>query len=561
MLIFKKFKYIFLLSIVLIILFSGCNNSHQLNGLNKIEKENKMEETEDKFKKSKLYKVLVDDKIGYIDKSGEIVLEPQFEKGSSFSEGMAAIFDQHKGWGYIDTKGNYVIEPKFEMAYPFSEGLALVSKGLKMGYINKSGNFVIPPKLDFNIFPGIFKDGIAPVEKNGKWGYIDKAGKYVIEPKFDLAFNFSEGFAPVEKNGLWGYINKSGDFVINPKYDQAFQFDGGIAMVFINNNMCYIDKKGKLVWDPEDVNHSKKAMEESERIREISAINFLDKSFQEVKHILGKPDDHGYSGWYGEINYLYYEKDDIFLMSPYYGTPIQGDEMVTAIELGEGSEVLNARVGMTFKEIERVLGPPDDGPYECIKEGNYILGYSLKDVTGFSSGEQIDLSFYAIDPYKPTYKAFIKLIHHDKEDNIGKRDEFEYLTYENTRFGYSIDYPSYFIKGEEPVNNDGLIFTSPDSSAKLTVYGSNNVFFWTIEQAYENVLKEVKNPSYHVLRESWFVVSWAENGKIYYRQTFLGEGSENTFIFEYPKAEAEYYDSMVSHIQASFISRGTEWSH
>lgn len=510
--------------------------------------------------------VKVSNKVGFINKKGDFVIQPSFHEYTTsfsrgyFSEGLAAVFDG-KSWGYINKTGEYVIKPEFEMAFPFSEGLAKVSKGLMFGYIDQSGELVIPPDFDFNIFPSSFEDGIAPVEKNGKWGYINKEGNFIIEPQFEEVFSFSEKLAPAKSSGMWGFIDKTGEFVIPPKFDYAFPFENGLALVEIDGIWgCYIDKNGNLVWSPEEVMPPEK--DEAGQIpKDDLIISLLKKNFSEVKQQLGEPDNEGYCGCYGEINYFHYEKEGLFIMSPYYGTPIQGDEIVTAIELREGNEVLNARVGMTFKEIEIVLGPPDDGPYECIEEGNYVLGYSIEDVTGFYSGEQINLSFYAIDPYNPTYKAFIKLIYNNRKEEIEKSDDFEYLPYENTRFGYSIDYPSYFIKGEVPANNDGLIFTSPDSSAKLTVYGSNNVFFWTIEQAYEIVLKEVKNPSYHVLKESFFVVSWVENEKIYYRQTFLGEGSKNTFIFEYPKAEAEYYDSMVSHIQASFISGGTDWSH
>ena len=45
-----------------------------------------------------------DGKVGYIDKSGAYVIEPQYEKAKSFSDGRAAV-EQDEMWGFIDTTG------------------------------------------------------------------------------------------------------------------------------------------------------------------------------------------------------------------------------------------------------------------------------------------------------------------------------------------------------------------------------------------------------------------------------------------------------------------------
>lgn len=64
----------------------------------------------------------------YIDKTGEIVLRPNFFRAESFSEGLAVVCNENSGnYGYIDKTGNLVIPTKFGFADSFSEGLALVS--------------------------------------------------------------------------------------------------------------------------------------------------------------------------------------------------------------------------------------------------------------------------------------------------------------------------------------------------------------------------------------------------------------------------------------------------
>jgi len=62
---------------------------------------------------------------GYIDKSGNYVIQPNFSRAHSFSDGLAAVAIGNK-WGLIDKSGKFVVQPKYDLVYPFSEGLAAV---------------------------------------------------------------------------------------------------------------------------------------------------------------------------------------------------------------------------------------------------------------------------------------------------------------------------------------------------------------------------------------------------------------------------------------------------
>ena len=66
-------------------------------------------------------------KYGFIDKSGKMVIEPQFDGASDFSEGLAQVEKDGK-WGFIDKSGKVVIEPQFDWVSDFSEGLAKVRR-------------------------------------------------------------------------------------------------------------------------------------------------------------------------------------------------------------------------------------------------------------------------------------------------------------------------------------------------------------------------------------------------------------------------------------------------
>ena len=51
----------------------------------------------------------------------------------------------------------------------------------------------------------------------------------------------------------------------------------------------------------------------------------------------------------------------------------------------------------------------------------------------------------------------------------------EFKTYENSRYNFSVDYPSNWELGEVPINNDGMYFTSPRKDITCRAYGFQNV--------------------------------------------------------------------------------------
>lgn len=191
--------------------------------------------------------VKIDGKWGYISQSGKIVIEPRFESAYSFSEGLAKVAIDYN-YGFIDTTGRIVVEPKFDYASDFSEGLASVGIDSNYGYIDKTGQMIIKSQYRYS---GEFSQGLAYVEIDAKYGYIDTTGRIVIEPQFDYAKKFSEGLATVEVDDKYGYIDKTGRIVIEPKFDYAGNFSEGLAYVVINDKYGYIDKSGKFVIEPQ----------------------------------------------------------------------------------------------------------------------------------------------------------------------------------------------------------------------------------------------------------------------------------------------------------------------
>ena len=158
-----------------------------------------------------LARVCLNDKWGFIDKSGRLVIPCKYDDSGSFSEGLAEVgLKDESGYykyGFIDKSGTEVIPCMYYYARPFHDGRALIGLNGKYGFIDKSGTEVIPCKY-WEVYS--FSEGLALIRLNGKYGFIDKSGTEVIPCKYEDAHIFCNGRAKVQLNGKQGYVNKSG---------------------------------------------------------------------------------------------------------------------------------------------------------------------------------------------------------------------------------------------------------------------------------------------------------------------------------------------------------------
>jgi hypothetical protein len=115
----------------------------------------------------------------------------------SFFEGMAVIAFEHQGsifYGFVDKTGKLVINPQYKQVGYFSEGLAVaMDNSGKYGYINREGIWIILPQytltpfldknpetLNFHQSRVVFYDDILQ-----KYGFLDKKGNVVLPAQFD----------------------------------------------------------------------------------------------------------------------------------------------------------------------------------------------------------------------------------------------------------------------------------------------------------------------------------------------------------------------------------------
>lgn len=111
-----------------------------------------------------------DGKYYMVNASGQKITETAFDNAKPFVTAEPAAVCVGGKWGFVDSSGNWVMEPQFEDADSYSLGLAGICKDGLWGYINKSGKLMIDHQFEDCLpFTSI---GITAVKENEIWKYV-----------------------------------------------------------------------------------------------------------------------------------------------------------------------------------------------------------------------------------------------------------------------------------------------------------------------------------------------------------------------------------------------------
>ncbi|WP_338763439.1 WG repeat-containing protein [Bernardetia sp. ABR2-2B] len=213
-----------------------------------------------------LFKITQNNKIGFIDIDGNIVIPPKFIQAGNFSNQLAEA--RIKGlYGYINKKGAFEIKPQFEFALPFNEERAVVYQDARPLVIDKKGKIIIDNPNFAHI--SNFENNLALITTStGKKGFVDTKGDLVIDTVFSSVRNFEDGLAIVygispkneETTSKIGVIDKNGKFIVPyGKYTDINSFNEGYAIAEKeegeNSKKIILNKKGKVVFEYIEKNH------------------------------------------------------------------------------------------------------------------------------------------------------------------------------------------------------------------------------------------------------------------------------------------------------------------
>jgi hypothetical protein len=134
----------------------------------------------------------------------------------------------------------------------------------------------------------------------------------------------------------------------------------------------------------------------------------------------------------------------------------------------------------------------------------------------------------------------------------------EWRTYQNERYGTTIDYPNIFKAGRPPDNNDGLAFTSAEG-AEFSVIASYNRQDLDLAGFRDFIVKNLAAGqiiTYQAHGDDWFVISGTKGADIFYQRYLLSHGKQMTegFGMSYPASLKQKYDPIVARMSKSFRS-------
>ena len=226
-----------------------------------------------------LYPIVLKNRVGYINRNGEIIVKPKFEtqfqisynlyqnkyypfyelpENAYFSEGKAVFRQSWKilfikfgyDFGVVDSVGKIII-PKQEIEYgPFHCNRSKIkifnNKFLFLDeaytYVNPSGEIISNGEPVFS-YASNFSDNAAIVLVNDKYYYIDTLCKSLFDKGFENAEPFQNGTAAVKIDSLWGIIDKTGNLIIPSKYLRIWSKSNGFYRVYDGRNYAFINDK------------------------------------------------------------------------------------------------------------------------------------------------------------------------------------------------------------------------------------------------------------------------------------------------------------------------------
>lgn len=203
-----------------------------------------------------LLRVKIGDKFGFINETGDIVIEPQFDNAYHYFTDGVCFAELEGKKCLINNEGLIIRElsDSINWIYEFINHKAIVRfDNGNRNIIDIEGKYLLEKDYkdikyceDGNSLYYVLHDD------DNKWLAADRVGSIIGEPCDSLVY-FAQNLCPVKYNERWGYMDSSGNIKIAPIYQYAKVFsEDGIARVRKDNIDCYIDESGATLFSVDE---------------------------------------------------------------------------------------------------------------------------------------------------------------------------------------------------------------------------------------------------------------------------------------------------------------------
>ena len=230
------------------------------------------------------FKLYQSEKYGVIDKSGNVIINPEYEMlyipnpskavfvcyydyNSEDGEYKTKVFNEKKEELFTDyEKVEAFVLTDTTSNIPFEKSVLKYKKDGKYGLIDFSGT-----EITSNIYASIqsleYKEGCFVVEQEGKFGVITLEGNEIVSISYDKIIadgyyeketkSYNAGFIigkKTEEGYRYGYINSKGKLLLEMNYNEInrvtnIQDDKNIYLVTFKNGKAGLTKNKKIILD------------------------------------------------------------------------------------------------------------------------------------------------------------------------------------------------------------------------------------------------------------------------------------------------------------------------
>jgi len=253
-----------------------------------------------------LFRIIQNNKTGYINSQGEIIIEPIFADAQDFSNGLAPARIAGK-YGYINSNGDFVINSKYDYAMEFKNGTAMVFNdsvpsflfldGREIKFPNYRAITFLEPERAY-VYTNTKKTGVIDLKGNlvidTIYSWIDLRGKFAIVGDFRGEANERERVALIDSSGK----------IMIPfgKYTEIWNFERGCAKVYFPSEgkqyIGFINEKGDHLISR--VQDGMKSKELSSCINDSTFVELYNDSITVVNGRSSKDDYYGIINSKGE---------------------------------------------------------------------------------------------------------------------------------------------------------------------------------------------------------------------------------------------------------------------
>ncbi|MDX5320038.1 MAG: WG repeat-containing protein [Bacteroidota bacterium] len=189
------------------------------------------------------------EKVVYVDSTGKVLNAGTFSRGTSFSEGLAAV-DAGQGkpkWFFIGSDFGIKIPYGYDTVGNFHSGICPVKKGDFWFYIGTNGLEAFPGRFEE---AGNFDKGFAVVrDANGSYviNELGERASFGYYQQISLVADSSFGALPKGEK-YWSLFHLNGDTLLKDSFHYVAPSSSGYVLVNRLGGFRFLDKDGKLAF-------------------------------------------------------------------------------------------------------------------------------------------------------------------------------------------------------------------------------------------------------------------------------------------------------------------------